>query len=52
MAEQDDAATPTAEPAGSDAQPETGRAADEKDQTGDESPPSDYADFEPLTTPG
>lgn len=51
MAEQDGGAGPTAEPAGSDAEPGTGRPAEEKD-AGDDSPPSGYADFEPATTPG
>lgn len=43
---------PTAEPAGSDAEPETGAAAAEKDQSDESAPSPGYGDFEPASTPG
>lgn len=43
---------PTAEPAGTDAEPDTGAAAAEKDQAGRDAPSPEYADFEPGSTPG
>ncbi len=46
------AQVPTAEPAGSDAEPDTGAAAAEKDEPDTAAPSPGYADFEPGGTPG
>ncbi|GAC1343550.1 MAG: hypothetical protein NVSMB29_16360 [Candidatus Dormibacteria bacterium] len=52
MPESETESTPTAEPAGSDAEPDTGQVTEEKEEAGEGTPSPGYADFEPTTTPG